>query len=242
MTADLDPDLPPGLRRVPAPPGSDFPGPVALPTGDLLIGGEWESAQGGSRREAVDPSTGEALGTVAMAGADDVARAIGAAGDAFESWRAWPAQRRRDVLLALADLIDAHDAELAVVRSLETGAPLKRRRGSSLASEWTRYYAGWVDKLEGVTTAPYSSPSLTYTRPEPYGVVAVLTPWNGGAVSVAMKVVPALAAGNCVVLKPAELALVRAAALRRAGAAGGHPARCAQRRARRTRRRRRPRR
>ena len=206
MSTNLDNDLPPGLRRVPAPPGSDFPGPVALPTGDLLIGGEWESAQGGSRREAIDPSTGEALGTVAMAGADDVARAIGAAGDAFESWRAWPAQRRRDVLLALADLIDAHDAELAVVRSLETGAPLKRRRGSSLASEWTRYYAGWVDKLEGVTTAPYSSPSLTYTRPEPYGVVAVLTPWNGGAVSVAMKVVPALAAGNCVVLKPAELA------------------------------------
>ena len=61
MSTDLDPDLPPGLRRVPAPPGSDFPGPVALPTGDLLIGGEWESAQGGSRREAVDPSNGETL-------------------------------------------------------------------------------------------------------------------------------------------------------------------------------------
>src|SRR5215470_10903020 len=134
MSNGFDPELPAGLRRVPAPPGSGLPGPLAIPDGQLLIGGEWESARGGSRREAVDPSNGESLGTVAMAGGDDVARAVDAAGDAFESWRAWPAQRRRDVLAALADLLDAHDAELAVVRSLETGAPLKRRRGGSLAS------------------------------------------------------------------------------------------------------------
>ena len=137
--------------------------------------------------------------------ADDVADAVGSACDAFEAWRAWPAQRRRDVLFELARLIDANDLELGVLRSLETGAPLKRKRGTSLASEWTRYYAGWVDKIEGVTATPYSGPSLSYTLPEPYGVIAALTPWNGGMVSAAMKVVPALAAGNTVVLKPAEL-------------------------------------
>ena len=122
------------------------------------------------------------------------------------------------------------------MRSLETGAPFKRKRGSSLAAEWTRYYAGWVDKIEGSTAAPYSAPSVDYTVPEPYGVVAVLTPWNGGMVSAAMKVAPALAAGNTVVLKPAELAAARPAALRRALPRGRHPARRRQRRPRRRRR------
>ncbi|HWM22590.1 MAG TPA: aldehyde dehydrogenase family protein [Ilumatobacteraceae bacterium] len=181
-------------------------GPIPVPSGDLLIGDAWEPSASGDRRENLNPATGAPLSSVAMANPDDVGRAVDAAIDEFDAWRAWPAQRRRDVLLTLARLLDANDADLGVLRSLETGAPLKRKRGSSLAAEWTRYYAGWVDKIEGVTSAPYSSPSLSYTLPEPYGVVAVLTPWNGGIVSSAMKVAPALAAGNCVVLKPAELA------------------------------------
>ncbi|MBA3289542.1 MAG: aldehyde dehydrogenase family protein, partial [Acidimicrobiia bacterium] len=179
---------------------------VRFPPSELLIGDAWEPSSSGLRRENVNPATGQLLSSVAVAGPEDVVRAVDAAAAAFDMWRAWPAQRRRDVLLELARLLDANDAELGVLRSLETGAPLKRRRGNSLAAEWTRYYAGWVDKIEGVTSAPYSAPALSYTTPEPYGVVAVLTPWNGGTVSVAMKVAPALAAGNCVVLKPAELA------------------------------------
>jgi aldehyde dehydrogenase (NAD+) len=192
-------------RTIPAPAGSNLDQPVRLPSGDLLIGGEWVGSGDGTRREAVDPSTGTVLTTIAMATADDVAHAVGAAADAFATWRDWPAQRRRDVLFELARLIEANELELGVIRSLETGAPLKRKRGTSLAAEWTRYYAGWVDKIEGVTATPYSGPSLSYTLPEPYGVIAALTPWNGGMVSAAMKVVPALAAGNSVVLKPAEL-------------------------------------
>ncbi len=193
------------MSTIPPPPGSNLTEPVRLPSGDLLIGGEWVASSDGNRRDAVDPSTGEVLSTVAMATADDVTAAVGSACDAFEAWRAWPAQQRRDVLFELARLIDVNDLELGVLRSLETGSPLKRKRGRSLASEWTRYYAGWVDKIEGVTATPYSGPSLSYTLPEPYGVIAALTPWNGGMVSAAMKVVPALAAGNTVVLKPAEL-------------------------------------
>lgn len=179
---------------------------MRIPSGDLLIGGEWVQSSDGTRRDSVDPSTGEVLATVAMATADDVAQAVASACQAFEPWRAWPANRRRDVLFELARLMDANDLELGVLRSLETGSPLKRKRGTSLASEWTRYYAGWVDKIEGVSATPYSGPSLSYTLPEPYGVIAAITPWNGGMVSAAMKVVPALAAGNTVVLKPAELA------------------------------------
>jgi acyl-CoA reductase-like NAD-dependent aldehyde dehydrogenase len=194
------------LHTVPAPLGSGLDAPLHVPAGDLLIDGHWLPAASGERREQLDPSNARPLASIAIGGADDIDQAIASSTAAFPAWSNWPAQRRRDVLLELARLIDAHEAELAVLRSLETGAPLKRKRGSSLAAEWTRYYAGWVDKIEGSSAAPYAGPSVSYTVPEPYGVIAVLTPWNGGMVSAAMKVVPALAAGNTVVLKPADLA------------------------------------
>jgi acyl-CoA reductase-like NAD-dependent aldehyde dehydrogenase len=181
---------------------------VRLPSGDALVGDRWEGDTSGGRREQLDPSTGEPLATVAMTGPEEVDRAIAAAAAAFAEWSQWPAARRRDVLLELARLLDGRDPELGVMRSLETGAPYKRRRGASLAAEYVRHFAGWVDKLEGATIPTSAGPALDYTRLEPYGVVAVLTPWNGGMVSPAMKVAPALAAGNCVVLKPAELAVL----------------------------------
>jgi acyl-CoA reductase-like NAD-dependent aldehyde dehydrogenase len=177
-----------------------------VPSGDLLIGDRWESDVSGGRRAHINPSTGEPLATIAMGGPPEIDRAIAAARAAFPAWRATAPARRRDVLLELARLIDAHDVDLGVLRSLETGAPFKRKRGASLAGEWVRYYAGWADKIEGATIPTSAGPALDYTLLEPYGVVAVLTPWNGGLVSAAMKVAPALAAANCVVLKPAELA------------------------------------
>jgi aldehyde dehydrogenase (NAD+) len=177
-----------------------------LPSGDLLIGDRWEAETSGGRRELLNPSSGEPLISVAMGGPAEVDRALSAAVAAFPSWRDWAPARRRDVLLEVARLLDVHDLQLGVMRSLETGAPFKRKRGASLAGEWVRYYAGWADKIEGAVVPTSAGPALDYTRLEPYGVVAVLTPWNGGTVSPAMKVAPALAAGNCVVLKPAELA------------------------------------
>ena len=179
---------------------------IRLPSGDVLIGDRWEADTSGGRRDHIDPSTGALLASVAVGGATEIDRAIIAASAAFAEWSQWPPARRRDVLAELARLIDVNDAELGVMRSLETGAPFKRKRGDSLAAEYVRYYAGWVDKIEGTTVPTSAGPALDYTRLEPYGVVAVLTPWNGGIVSPAMKVAPALAAGNCVVLKPAELA------------------------------------
>ena len=153
-----------------APPvGSNLTEPLRIPSGDLLIDGEWVAPSDGGRREAIDPSTGEVLSSFAMATPADVAQAVTAASGALPSWRDWPAQRRRDVLLELARLIDANDLELGVLRSLETGAPLKRKRGPSLAAEWTRYYAGWIDKIEGVTAAPYSGPSRATRCPSHTG-------------------------------------------------------------------------
>jgi acyl-CoA reductase-like NAD-dependent aldehyde dehydrogenase len=177
-----------------------------VPSGDLLIGDRWESDASGGRRVHLNPSNGEPLASIAMAGPAEIDRAIDAARTAFPSWRAMSPARRRDLLLELACLIDEHDIDLGVLRSLETGAPFKRKRGASLAGEWIRYYAGWADKIEGATIPTSAGPALDYTLLEPYGVVAVLTPWNGGLVSAAMKVAPALAAANCVVLKPAEVA------------------------------------
>jgi acyl-CoA reductase-like NAD-dependent aldehyde dehydrogenase len=107
-------------------------------------------------------------------------------------------------LLELARLVQQHDIEFGTLRTLELGAPLKRKRGRSMAAEYIAYYAGWIDKLEG-RTVPLGPNVLDYTRPEPYGVIAVIIPWNGPVVSAGMKVAPAIAAGNCVVLKPSEL-------------------------------------
>ena len=146
---------------------------IELPNGSLLIGDGRVARTDAGVFEQIDPSTGEVLAPVTLAGATEIDAAVRAANDAEAGWRAL--------------------------------APTRRRKGLNMAVEYIRYFAGWVDKLEG-TTIPISSTVLDYTIPEPYGTVAALTPWNGGVVSVAMKVVPALVAGNCVVLKPSELA------------------------------------
>lgn len=179
---------------------------VALPSGDLLIDGAWVADGGDGRRQHVNPATGAVLTDFAMAGVDDVDRAVRSSAAAFPAWRAWPPNERREVLLRIAALLERDDMDLAVLRSLEIGAVLKRKRGLSMAAEYWRYYAGWCDKIEGATIPTYPGKALDYTRPEPYGVVAVIIPWNGAVVSAGMKVAPALAAGNCVVLKPSELA------------------------------------
>ena len=179
---------------------------IDLPAGDLLIAGTREASTSAPPYEQRDPSTGEVLASVAMAGPAEVDRAVASARQSLPAWRSLPASKRRDVLLELARLLEVHAADLSVLRSLETGAPYKKVGGGALALEYTRYFAGWADKLEGRTLPSLGAPALDYTLVEPYGVIAALTPWNGGIVSAAMKVVPALVAGNAVVLKPSELA------------------------------------
>lgn len=178
---------------------------VQLPSGSLLIGDGRIDRTTTGEFDQVDPSTGEILAPITLAGADEIDSAVQAANDAHAAWRDLPPARRRDLILALADVLDDHHEELSVLRSLELGAPKKKGKGLNMAVEYIRYFAGWVDKLEG-STIPLGPTVLDYTTPEPFGTVAALTPWNGGVVSAAMKVIPALVAGNCVVLKPSELA------------------------------------
>jgi aldehyde dehydrogenase (NAD+) len=164
----------------------------------------------GERIEHVNPATGKVQGWIAVAGADEVDHAVAAARAAARPWRDWPASRRRDVLLRLASLIQGDAEELTRLAVAENGTPVAfaGQVGSGSPAAWFRYYAGWADKLVGEVTPKYhpGADLFDYNYPEPYGVVAVLTAFNAPMSFVGMKVAPALAAGNTVVIKPSELA------------------------------------
>lgn len=178
---------------------------VQLPSGALLIGDQWVDESSEGRVDQVNPATGKVLSNWVMAGEAEMDAAVRRAREAAPEWRACPPPQRRRILFDIARMLEERIDEFAVIRTLETGTPLKRGKRMSLAAEWFHYYAGWVDKIEGSVPPAYPGTSVDYTVREPYGVVAIIIPWNGPLVSAAMKVAPALAAGNTVVLKPSEL-------------------------------------
>ncbi|MCU1452894.1 MAG: Aldehyde Dehydrogenase [Acidimicrobiales bacterium] len=178
-----------------------------VPEVHLHIGDEQRSTGGGGVHQHVYPANGEEQGPVPLAGAADVDDAVQAARAAFEIWRTWTPWQRRDALVRLADLLDAAKDELARLSVLDNGMTygIAHFTATSVV-DYARYYAGWADKIEGrVTSSPAHGRELAYTAPEPYGVVGIIITWNGPLVSVGMKVMPALAAGNTVVVKPSEL-------------------------------------
>ncbi|MCV7377555.1 aldehyde dehydrogenase [Mycobacterium alsense] len=180
---------------------------LTVPVVHLHIGDEVRANGSGGAYQHVYPATGEVQGPVPLAGPDDVDAAVRAAHAAYPQWRAWrPAERAR-VLRRLAELMERDTAELARLSVLDNGmtAGISGSLVGIMAS-WTSYYAGWADKVEGrVTSFPANQRELAYSMPEPYGVVGIILTWNGPLVSVGMKLIPALAAGNTVVMKPSEL-------------------------------------
>lgn len=180
---------------------------AALPAAPAYIGGHW-TAGSGAHYTHVDPAGGQLLRSWALAGAGEIDTAVETAARAQSEWAALPAAARRDRLLALADALGSAADILASIVSLEMGMPLRMSlAGVGAAVEWFRYYAGYADKIEGVVpTVGQADAVLDYTRYVPYGVIAAIIPWNGPVVALALKVAPALAAGNAVVLKPSELA------------------------------------
>lgn len=176
----------------------------------LFIDGEWQPAAAGRTREVINPSDDRVIATVAEGDAADVDAAVAAARRAFERG-AWPAMRPADrarLLWRLADLIEQHADELALLETLNTGKPLKQARlfDVALAAECLRYHAGWCTKLEG-HTRNVSLPGEwhTYTLRQPLGVAGLIVPWNVPLPMAVGKIAPALAAGCTAVLKPAEL-------------------------------------
>jgi aldehyde dehydrogenase (NAD+) len=175
----------------------------------LLIGETWVRAAAGTVRDVLDPASGEVIAQVADAGPADVDAAVAQARAVFDegTWARLPGGQRARILWRIADLIEEHADELARLETRDQGQPLAISAGFSvpMAAEVFRYYAGWCTKIEG-TAGPVATPDvLHYTRREPVGVAALITPWNFPLMIAAWKLAPALAAGNCVILKPSEL-------------------------------------
>ncbi|PRY32416.1 aldehyde dehydrogenase family protein [Umezawaea tangerina] len=175
------------------------------PTKGLLIDGAWTAARSGVAFDTRDPATGEVLASVSAAGAEDVDLAVAAARRAFEdpSWADITPYRRSRILLQIADVLEAHTEELAVLDSLDMGGPLWMTRWLVEHSvEVFHHYAGWPTKIYG-QTAPSAPSVFSYTLRQPLGVVGAITAWNGPVLQLAWKLGPALATGNTVVAKPA---------------------------------------
>jgi acyl-CoA reductase-like NAD-dependent aldehyde dehydrogenase len=175
----------------------------------LLIGGEWLPAAAGETYTSINPSDGSALAQLASADVADVEQAVAAARRAFESgWAEMLPRERERLLRCWADLIAAHADELAEIESLDNGKPIRHTRAidGRVAANLLYHFAGWPSKMTGYT-APVSLPNhFVYTRREPLGVAAIIIPWNYPLIHGMQKISPALACGNTVVLKPAQLA------------------------------------
>lgn len=172
----------------------------------MLIGGQWISAASGEHFDTFDPGKGQVLTTVAMAGEAEVDAAVESAQKAFEEeWSILSPAKRGDLIYRLADLMKRDLRILQELECLDNGKPFDKAKYDVLgAINHFRYYSGWATKIEGAQI-PVSSPNkLVYSRREPLGVVGLIVPWNFPLMMAAWKLAPALACGNCCILKPAE--------------------------------------
>ena len=163
----------------------------------LFIDGKFQSSRG-KTFATISPSTEKTITKVTEATAADVDKAVKAARVAYDKvWSRMPGAERAKYLFRIARIIQERSRELAVAETLDNGKPIKETRDVDipLVAAWFFYYAGWADKLE------YATGGAT---PTPHGVVGQVIPWNFPLMMLAWKIAPALAAGNTVVLKPAE--------------------------------------
>jgi acyl-CoA reductase-like NAD-dependent aldehyde dehydrogenase len=175
--------------------------------GQLFIGGQWVPATGNGRMDVIDPSTGTVVGSVASGDATDIDAAVTAARTAFESgpWPAMSGRERSRILAKVAVLIRENADELVRLESLDVGKPVSLCRAVDVATaaEEYEYYSALAQSVDGATRdTPMNA--FAYTRREPLGVVAAITPFNFPLILSSSKLAPALAAGNVVVHKPAE--------------------------------------
>lgn len=172
----------------------------------LFIGGEFVEAEAGGAIDVFNPHDNSKIAAIAEAREADIDKAVAAAAKAFAPWRDMAAADRGRLLLRLADAIEDHGEELAHIESIDTGHPLRDTRGLDVprTAATFRYFGGMADKLHG-HLVPVDPGFLNYVEREPLGVVGQVVPWNFPLMFTSWKMGPALAAGNCVVMKPAEL-------------------------------------
>src|SRR6202171_1004288 len=178
-----------------------------MPIEQLVLGGERRSAADDKTFAVIEPATGKPFAEVAQAGTEDAELAVQLAHRAFEkgSWPRLSATERGRVLLRTATLVRERMEDLAVIEARNAGKPIRDARGEiGLVANVFEYWGGAANKIFG-ETIPVQGAGLEVTLREPVGVCALITPWNFPLVIASWKIAPALACGNTVVLKPAQL-------------------------------------
>ncbi|XP_056886609.1 cytosolic 10-formyltetrahydrofolate dehydrogenase-like [Takifugu flavidus] len=196
----------------------------------LFINGEFVDAEGGKTYKSINPTDGLPICEVSLAQISDVDKAVAAAKEAFEEgeWGKMNPRDRGRLIYRLADLMEEHQEELATIEAMDSGAvytlALKTHVGMSIQT--FRYFAGWCDKIQG-STIPINQArpnrNLTFTKKEPIGVCAIVIPWNYPLMMLAWKTAACLAAGNTVVLKPAQVTPLTALKFAELAARAGLP-------------------
>jgi acyl-CoA reductase-like NAD-dependent aldehyde dehydrogenase len=171
----------------------------------MLIAGAWADSTSGETLDVENPGKRQKIAEIPRGGAPDVDRAVQAATQAFPGWSKTPPRDRGRLLLRVAEALEARGEELARIIALETGNALRTqaRPEARLSADIFRYFGGLAGELKG-ETIPLGEHVLSYTRREPIGVVGAIIPWNAPVLLGALKIAPALCAGNTLVLKAAE--------------------------------------
>ncbi len=171
-----------------------------------FINGELVDAKSGRFSDVIDPCTGEAYLQAPISGAEDVDTAFAAAAAAFESWGRTTPGERANLLLKVADAIEARADEINEAECLNTGKPRARMAEDEtpVAADHFRFFAGAARTLEGPTAGEFLAEHTSIIRHEPIGVIGQVTPWNYPMMMAVWKIAPALAAGNTIVLKPSD--------------------------------------
>src|SRR5208283_1158085 len=172
---------------------------------DNFIGGRWVAPVGGEYFDNISPITGHPICEIARGRAADIELALDAAHKAKDAWGKTPAAERANLLLKIADRMEANLAALALVESIDNGKPIRETNVADLplAVDHLRYFASCIRAQEG-GLSEIDPDTVAYHFHEPLGVVGQIIPWNFPILMAIWKLAPALAAGNCVVLKPAE--------------------------------------
>jgi acyl-CoA reductase-like NAD-dependent aldehyde dehydrogenase len=171
----------------------------------MLIGGEWTGSASGEVLNVDNPANRQTIAHIPRGGKADVDRAVQAAHDAFASWSRTVPRERGKLLLQIAEAVETRVEELGRTIARETGNALRTqsRPEAKMTADIFRYFGGLASELKG-ETIPLGEHVLSYTRREPIGVVGAIIPWNSPVMLAAMKIAPALCAGNTLVLKAAE--------------------------------------
>ncbi|HET6356461.1 gamma-aminobutyraldehyde dehydrogenase [Streptomyces sp. NBC_00879] len=193
--------------------------------GAQYIGGRLRPGTSGRTQDIVDPATGETVHSYELAATADVDAAVAAARDAFPGWAGATPGERSDALHRFASVLAEQSADFAYAESLQCGKPIRLTTEFDVPGtvDNTSFFAGAARHLQGQSAGEYSGDHTSYVRREPIGVVGSIAPWNYPLQMAAWKVLPAIAAGNTIVLKPAEITPLTSLMFAEAAKAAGIP-------------------